>query len=470
MGSTIADLLARAGVIAPDRLHATTRLAWPRIVTGIAIMSKATVDLAMVGWAVGELAVAGLAFANAYWTLAKFAGIGVAGGIVALISQAYGANRLDRAERILGHGIIAATALSVPVTIGYMVLAGPLIGLFDPSTTVLTYGQTYLLFVAPGLVFEFWNLIASRTYAGVSDTVTPMVIRSAGAVLNIVLSAVLIFGAGLGVVGAALGTTLSVVFVTVLFSWGMTGRAYIGHGASPVALSRAGLVFDRSIAGDLLSVSAPLIARRTAETIVAFPLLWIASTFGPIVVAAYEVGRRVRALMDSFSWGFSIAASTLVGQQLGGNDETEAEAYGWGIIRLSAVVYVVLAGLAIMLAGPIAQVFVDDPMAVTTTAWFVIAAAGSVIFLGIDGSATGTLRGAGDTRFPFVSSVVGRYGFGLTAAVIGLLTTVGARGLLVGMLVETLVPALMNLWRVRSNRWKTISQGYREALTVDGDD
>jgi len=463
-GSAIAGVLERVGIIDRRRLQSTVDLAWPRIITGFAIMSKSTVDLAMVGIAVGTPAVAGLAFANAYWQLAKFAGIGLAGGVVTLISQAYGAENIPRARSVLVAGLLFATAVGLPVVLAYVLFAGPLIGLFGPTEAIQGYGRTYLLLVAPGLLFEFWNLIASRTYAGVGNTLTPMAIRATGALANVVLSAALIFGAGLGVAGAAIGTAASVAIVSLVFAWGLSGRSYFGRGACPVAIRRAAGLPDRRLLRELFTVSAPLVARRSAESIVAFPLLAIAASFGSVVVAAYEVGRRVRALVDSFSWGFSIAASTFVGQRLGAGDEADAEAYGWAIIRLSATVYVIVATGVALLSRPIAGLFVDTPDAIAQTAVFVVAAAASVIFLGLDGSATGTLRGAGDTRFPFVSSLVGRYGFGLTVAAAGTMTAFGAQALLVAMVLETMVPAALNLSRVRSNRWKRISRGYRESL------
>jgi len=81
--TTVASALDRTGVIDRDRLTETLDLAWPRIVTGFAIMSKNTVDLAVIGIVLGAPAVAGIAFAFAYWQLAKFVSIGLAGGTVA---------------------------------------------------------------------------------------------------------------------------------------------------------------------------------------------------------------------------------------------------------------------------------------------------------------------------------------------------------------------------------------------------
>lgn len=469
LAGVIARTFERAGVIDAERLRATVDLAWPRTVTGFAIMSKRAVDLALVGIAVGPTAVAGLAFAGAYWQVAKFLGIGLAGGTVGLVSQNYGGGEGARASLVVKQSVWIAAALSVPIVAGYAAFAAPLVDLLGSDPVAVRHGSTYLLFVAPGIAFEFLNLIASRTYAGAGDTFTPMAMRASGAVLNVVLGAALIFGLGLGVVGAALATTLSTGVVCLLLGWGLLGRSYgvPRLDASPVPLVVGGTQFDAGLTRQLLSVSAPLMARRVAEGLVVFPLLWIAASFGPVVVAALEIGRRVRALVNSFSWGFSIAASSLVGQRLGAGDEREAEAYGAAIVRLSATVYLAVAAGVIALAAPIAALFVEDPGAVDAAATFVHVGAISAIALGIDGSATGVLRGAGDTRWPFVASLVGRYGFALPVAALGTVTPLGVVGLYLALVVETLVPGAVNLRRFRTNRWKAVSRAYRPSAEPD---
>jgi putative MATE family efflux protein len=461
----VATLLDRAGVIAPERLTATVDLAWPRVVTGFAIMSKQTVDLAFVGWAVGPEAVAGLAFAYAFWYIAKFVGIGLVGGTVGLVSQNYGGDEPGRAALLVEQSVWLALLLSTPIVLAYTLFAGPLVGVLgsDPAST--RAGATYLAIVAPALTFEFLNLVSSRTYAGIGDTVSPMIIRAGGAAVNIAVSGVLVFGLGLGVAGVAAGTLLSTGLSVLAFSWGMFGRSYglPGLAPSPVPLSVRGPHFDGELLGQLVRVSAPIVARRVLEGLVAFPLLWIAGTFGPVVVAAFEIGRRVRAVITSFSWGFSIASSTLVGQALGANDEGEATAYGAAIIRLSLVVYLAVCVVVVALPGPIARLFVADPAEVAQAAVFIQAAAVSAVAFGLDGSATGALRGAGDTRWPFLASVAGRYAVALPVATLGLLTPLGVAGLYLALVLEAAVPGLANYWRFRTGRWKAISRAYRPA-------
>jgi putative MATE family efflux protein len=456
----VAGALDRAGVIAPERFDATVDLAWPRVVTGFAIMSKRTADVAMVGWAIGATAVAGLAFANAFWLVGKFVGVGLAGGTIGLVSQNYGGEARRRAATVVTTSAGFAALLALPVVAALTVFAEPLIGLLGPAPDARGFGVRYLVYAAPGLAFEYQNLIASRTYAGTGDTRTPMVVRAGGAVLNVVLSAGLIFGAGLGVVGAAVGTTLSTAAATAVFAWGMSGRSYGGRGASPVPLS-FGAGVDPEIARQLVRVSAPLVARRLADGLIVFPLLAIAATFGSGIVAALEVGRRVRGLAGGFTWGFAIAASTLVGQHLGRGDEREASAYGWAIARLSAAVYLPLAAAIAFLADPIAGLFVGDPAVRGPAAAFVVAAAVGIVPLGLNGSMTGALRGAGDTRVPLVATLVGRYGCALPIAALGVVGPLGVAALHVAFVVETLVPAVVNTHRFRSNAWRAVSRVYR---------
>jgi putative MATE family efflux protein len=463
----LASLLARGNVIDRGRLGETVELAWPRTVTGFAIMSKRTVDLAIVGVAVGGEAVAGLAVANAYWTVGKLAFIGLAGGTLSLVSQNYGGGDTDRAAEVAGLGLLAALALAVPVTVLFGFGARPLVGVVGGSPVTARLGALYLAVVAPGLLFEGLNLVASRIYAGVGDTRTPMAIRAGGALLNVALSGGLVFGAGLGVFGAALGTTLSTAAVAVIFAWGVTGHAYLGRGASPIPVG-LNLRPTVGLARQLTAVSAPLAARRIGQGLAVFPLLWIAGSFGPAVLAAVGVGRQVRGLLNSFAWGFSIASSTLVGQALGAAEEGLATLYGREIIKLSLVVYLCIAAIVLVAARPVAAVFVDRDIGVTAA--FVGIAALSVVPLGVDGSATGALRGAGDTRIPFLATLAGLYLVALPVAALGTVTSLGVLALQVALLAETGVPMAVNLLRFRTGAWKAISREFRPEQGETGAD
>jgi putative MATE family efflux protein len=453
-GRALARLLDRAGIIESSRVRAVGDLAWPRVVTGFARMSQQAADVAMVGLAVGTDAVTGMAFAFTYWALGEQLGLGIAGGTISLVSQRMGAEDEGAAGVALKQSVWVALALSIPMALTFALAAGPLVRLFGDDPAVVDAGVTYLTLVAASVPFGFLNKLGSRTFAGFDDTVTPMFIRAGAATVNIAINLVLVFGLGMGVAGAAIGTAVAVALATLAFAWGLLGGGYPTRGPVPVTVPLSRPHFDITTTRRLLKVAAPLMVRRTVRAGFRFPLLGIVAVFGPVVVAAFEIGRRVRNLMNAMTWGFSIAASSLVGRHLGAGDLAEAEATGTDILRLSAVSYLLLATLVILFARPVAGVFVRDPEALDAATTFVRVGAVAAVGLGLDGSATGILRGGGDTAWTFYATMAGMYLLALPLAYASIATGLGIVALYLGLVLETTVPAGIMLKRYTQGVWK----------------
>lgn len=121
--------LARAGVIDARRAERTVSLAWPRIVTGIARLSQRVVDFAMVGAAIGPAALAGLAFALAYWQVGNVVSIGVSGGTISQVSQRFRAGDEAATDRAVKQGLLLALAITLPLQAVLVALPGELVGL-----------------------------------------------------------------------------------------------------------------------------------------------------------------------------------------------------------------------------------------------------------------------------------------------------------------------------------------------------
>ncbi len=130
-----------------------------------------------------------------------------------------------------------------------------------------------------------------------------MVIRGGGAAVNIVLNVVLVFGFGMGVVGAAIGTAFSIVLITVGLVWGLLGKPYSTRRPLPAQLSLSRPYVDPPPLRSIVSVSTPIMFQQLARTAVAFPLLAIADVSGSVAVAGYEIVRRTRDQINSLSWG-----------------------------------------------------------------------------------------------------------------------------------------------------------------------
>ncbi len=464
-------VLSRLGLVDRERSRRAADLSWPRIVTGLARMSKNAVDVAMVGTAIGPLAIAGVGFAGPFWGMAFSLGGGIAAGTIALVSQRYGAERFDEMGLALRASVALTLAVTVPVAAAFHFLAADLIGLLTSEPRTVELGAAYLRVVALGVPFAGLNLIGSRTYIGVDDARTPMVVRVGGALLNVALNAVFIFGMGMGVVGAALGTVLANVVVTAAFVVGLVVGRLPGTRAFPTSVDPVGRYLDRETLRDIFEIGLPVAGRNSVWTVARFPMLAIVALFGPTVVAAYVVARRIRGLLNTPGWGFGLAASSLVGQELGAENERTAESYGREITRLAVGTYLVGAVLVAVFAQPIVELFIDDPSdpSVPIAVGLVYAACLAIVPQAVKGTIAGALDATGDTRWPFYSQVLGMIVTAIPLAYLGATTSLGIAGLYLAFIAESTVPAAINYYRFSTGKWKAISREYRPDAPVSDD-
>lgn len=126
---------------------------------------------------------------------------------------------------------------------------------------------------------------------------------------------------------------------------------------------------------------------------------------------------------------------------------------GADILRFSTACYVALAALVIVFAPSLAHLFVDDPTAVARSTMFIRIGALAAVGLGIDGSATGVLRGGGDTSWTFYATLVGMYVVALPLAYASIATDLGIGALYAALVLETFVPAAIMLKRYVSGLW-----------------
>ena len=481
--------LARAGLIDRHRVVRTTDLAWPRIVTGIARMSKNAVDVALVGVAVGTSAVAGVGFAGPYWGLSFAIGGGVAGGTIALVSQRYGADAFAELGDAVRSSVLLVVVVSLPVSVVFWTSSTELIGLLSGNADAIALGAAYLRVVGLGVPFAALNLVGSRVLVGCDDAYTAMQARAGGALANIALSALFIFGLGLGVEGAAYGTVLSNVLVTAAFAGGLVRGRLPGLGEFPIAIDPFGSYLNPDMLRDLVEIGVPVGARNLVWTAAEFPMLAILDVFGENTVAAFVIARRIWGIMNTPGWGFGLASSSLVGQTLGDEDPGEAEAYARDIIRFSVATYVVSAALIAFFATDIVVLFAESPESpeVDIAVDLVYAACVAVVFQGVSGGAAGPLDAAGDTKIPFASQFLGMFCVSIPLAYVGAndatpaldvpltgltipevaLPAIGLWGLYLAFLAETTIPAAINYWRFRSGKWKGISEAYRPGARAD---
>jgi putative MATE family efflux protein len=462
--------LARAGLMDAARARRATDLSWPRVVTGIARMSKNAADVAMVGAASGIVAnpaISGIGLAGPFWGLAFALGGGFAAGSIALVSQRFGAEEYTQLGQAVRSSFLVVSVATIPIGVVFWLYPHELIGLLNSDPQVVAYGGTYLRVLALGVPFAGLNLVGSRVLIGADNAQIPMILRGGGAILNIVLNAVFIFVLGMGVAGAAWGTVLANVVVTGAFSLGVVFGWLPLIGAFPISVSPRGQYFHWSDVTDIVSIGTPVVGRGLVWTVARFPMLAIVGMFGTSVLAAYTVARRIWGLMNVPGWGFGLAASSLVGQHLGEDDEETAEVYGREIVLMAVATYGVSAAIVAVVARRSVIAFGTEAAAVPVAVGLVYAACIAIIPQGVNSTIAGALDASGDTNWPFIYQAIGMFVVSIPAAYLGATTMLGVWGLYIAFIGETLIPAVGNYYRFSTGKWKAISREYRPETALD---
>ena len=259
----------------------------------------------------------------------------------------------------------------------------------------LSLGSTLLLAI---------SITIESAFRSVRDTRTPMLVAGVVTGTKIGLNYLLIFGnlgfPRLGLVGAGLATVLA---QCVAFA----GFVIAARRSDPVMRLRLGdLRASAPLLPEVMRIALPAVGERVILNVAIMAYFAVLGQYGSAAIAAYTIGTRLL----SFSWipgtGFSVAASTLVGQSLGAGSATDAERSGWRAARLALAVSIVLGLVFALLRVPIARVFTNDQGVVEALGPFMLMLALAQPPMGVHFTLGGALRGAGrhldaaDRRLP----------------------------------------------------------------------
>jgi len=438
------------------------RLALPLVLAEVGWMSMGLVDTVMVGHLPRPaVTISAMALGQVLYNTLAFGVGGVLLGLDTYISQAHGAGQWKDANRWLVSGLALACGLS-GLLMG-MVWVGPTamvrlpVGGGEAGREVMRQAVRFLGALNWGTLPLFLYMTLRR-YLQAFNHVRPIAaaVVSANAV-NAGLDWLLLYGhrwlflgktvaiPAYGVVGSAVSTALARFYLA-----GFVGAAVWWldrkHG---YGLGRASWGIDGSQVWRLVRLGAPVGGQIFVEISIFAAVTAMIGTMGPVSLAGHEIALNCVSFTWMVPFAISAAATVRVGQAVGRGSASEAAAAGWTAIGLGAGFMLAMSAVLVTVPGRIAGGFTRDPVVILAAVPLLLVGAAFQFFDGVQVTATGALRGVGNTHAGLAVQVIGYWVVGLPVGLwLGFGRKMGAVGLWVGLCVGLMIAgvALISVW------------------------
>ncbi len=447
-GASLAAMLPPSA----GRTRTVLRLALPAVGEQMLNMTVGLVDTFLVGH-LGAASIAAVSISNQVVMLAHVLMAAVATGSTVLVARAIGAQDPPTASRTVGQSALLAIVMGTVTTVAGVLLSRRAVQLMGADADALPLGVTYLGIVSCTFLFSTWMFIGLACLRGAGDTLSTMRVMLLVNAINIAVAATLIYGPfglpRLGVAGSALGAaagrTVGSIIVLALFLRGRAGLRLDWRRVQP----------NGAIMRRILNVGVPSGIEQLLFRLADMSYFRVVTSLGTAACAAHAIALNAQLASIAPGFGFALAATTLVGQDLGAGQVKRAESDGYLVFRIAATLFGVMSLFYFLFSRQIVGFFTAEADVVALGAGPLRLVAFAQPFLAATLIFSGALRGAGDTRFPMLYNGLGVFivRFGLALLFVRGLG-LGLMGAWYALALDWGTRALISYLRFRSGAWK----------------
>ncbi len=387
-------------------------LAWPTMVEQIMQTAVQYVATAMVG-SLGPQATAAVGSTStvSWLIISSISALSI--GFLSFIARAYGANDKDAASKSVMQAVIVTLILGTVLT-GVIVVIHPYVPVWmNVDSEIVKLASTYFLIVYLPMLPRAATIMFGTVLRAAGDTKTPMKVGVMVNIINIILNFFLIyetrvinifgmnikmFGAGFGVVGAAIAGAIAVTYGGIRITMVMWKHPMVSPKGQPFKL-------DKNILLPCLKVALPNMIQRFATSFGFVMFASMINSLGYISTTAHTVANTVESAFYIPGNGMQTAASTLAGNAYGAKDKERMNALAKMFIPIEIGLMVISGAALFLFAEPLVGIFSDDPEVIRLGNTVLKMVALSEPFYGFSIIVEGLLLGVGNTKLPFMYNV-----------------------------------------------------------------
>ncbi|WP_332849778.1 MATE family efflux transporter, partial [Clostridioides difficile] len=359
-----------------------------------------TADSIIVGRFIGKEAMAAVSGANPIMFLLVAALMGVSLGFSILVSQFYGSGDLKKVKATIDTTYILLFIGSILISILGIVFGGPMLKLMNTPESVFAQSKLYLTIIFSGILFSAGYNSVSAILRGLGDSVTPLYFLIIATILNIVLDLTFIVVLRMGVEGVALATIMAqaVSFIISII--------YLNKKHEVLKFKIKGIVYDNKIFKDGLRLGLPSGVQQMLFSIGNMALQFLVNSYGTSAMAAFGAGLRIENFISLPIMNLGSAVSTFVAQNIGAGENERVKKGIRESIKMTLVLAVTVIALILLFRENLIALFNTDKDVIKIGSSYLFIIGPFFLFIGTSFVLSSAMKGAGDSMFALISSIV----------------------------------------------------------------
>ena len=350
----------------------------------------------------------------------------ISAALSVFLARAFGAKDAERSRSVIFHGLIISTLIGFLFSIVSVVFAEPLLVLAGANEELKDTALIYFQVVLGLTPFISLFTAQSASFRAIGDTRSPLRVGIEMNVVHVILDYVLIFGigsfTGLGLTGAAIAMIAARIY-------GFLRLIIKSQRIPSIALQISDLKLKWRLAGSMIKFAVPVTIERLSMRLGQVVYFGLIVRMGVEIYAAHNIAGTLTTFAYTIGGGFSIAASTLIGQAIGEKNLSDVKTYQqWSYIQSAVSMTVITAVLAVI--SPWAgKLFTHNETVIHLLMIVLFIDIISQPFLASVLVDTSVVQASGNSTFPMIVTIIGiwvvrtlgvylfawRLGFGLPA-------------------------------------------------------
>ncbi len=335
-----------------DKLNLIFQLSLPSILAQMTNVMMFFIDQSMVG-RLGAQAAASIGLVESTTWLFGGLASAVSMGFSVQVAHFIGANDFEKARQVVRHGIITAFCVSFIIMLTAAIISQHLPYWLGGGADIAPDASRYFLIFSLAAPFFQMNNMASSMLKCEGNMRVPSILSVTVCALDVIFNFFFIFptrtvsllgadilipGAGLGVTGAAIGTGLAYVCVSMIQSW----MAFFRSKILSIRLDKARFVFVGNYLKNAFNIGAPMALQMFLMSSAQIISTAIVAPLGNFAIAANTFAITAESLCYMPGYGIGDAATTLVGQSIGAGRKDLCRSFAHMAVWLGMIIMAVM--------------------------------------------------------------------------------------------------------------------------------